>query len=73
MQKCRTTLLIAVGLLLVTGARVSGQTSSATKEAWWAVRATYEIEPRLGVQVFSEKHDGEDVSLSPTMESGNNY
>lgn len=64
MQKCRTTLLVAVGLVLVSGGCASGQTSNAATEAWPAVRATFEIEPRLGVQVFYEKHDGEDVSRS---------
>lgn len=64
MQKHRTTLLIAVGLLLVTGRYAFGQTSSAAKEVWPAVRANFDVGPRIRSQVFFERHDGEDVSLS---------
>ena len=63
MQKHRTTLLIAVGLLLVTSEHVFGQSSSAT-EVWPELRATFDVKPRIGVQAFFEKHNGEDASLS---------
>ena len=56
-------LLVAICLLLVITEIAFGQPSPAT-EMWPEIRANFEIERRLGVQVFFEKHDGEDVSLT---------
>ena len=64
MLKRETTLLVAVGLLLVISGHGFGQSSTAEKEMWSAVRANFDLKPRIGVQVSVEKHNGEDASLS---------
>lgn len=55
---------ITLGLLLLTNGHAFGQSPSAEKEVWPALRATFDVKPRIGVQVFVEKHSGEDASLS---------
>jgi len=64
MQKHCTTLLVAAGLLLTISARAFGQTSNSATEAWPAVRANIDVQPRIGVQVTAEKHNGEDAAES---------
>lgn len=55
---------ITLGLLLLTSGHAFGQSSSAATEMWPAVHATFDVKPRIGVQAFFEKHNGEDASLS---------
>lgn len=59
----RPTFLL-VGLLLLVNGPALGQTSSTEKELWPAFRVNFSLQPRIGVQVFAEKHNGEDASLS---------
>jgi hypothetical protein len=68
-QLVKTTLtsrptFLLVGLLLLVNGPVLAQTSTAEKELWPALRLNFNVQPRLGVQMFAENHDGEDASLS---------
>jgi Protein of unknown function (DUF2490) len=63
MQEHRT-IFLTVALLLVSSEHAFSQDSTTAKEIWPQLSATYTFPPRLGVKVYTEKHDGEDVSQS---------
>src|SRR5258705_12379957 len=64
MRTYRMTVTVAACLLLVVTGKGFGQDSGAAKEAWPSLRATFDLQPRMGVQVYTEKHNGEDFSLA---------
>lgn len=59
-----TTFLAGVGLLLVISGHVFAQPANVEKEVWPAFRVNFDVQPRIGLQVTFEKHNGEDASLS---------
>jgi hypothetical protein len=63
MRTCRRASLVAAALLMFAGESALAQVDSA-KETWPAIRATFDLKPRLGVLVYAEKHNGEDGSLA---------
>ena len=63
MTRYRTASILAALLLLLVRISVCGQDSGSSKEFWPKFQANIDLAPRVGVQVYTEKHNGEDFSF----------
>lgn len=59
----RRSVFVVVAVVLSMSCNTQAQTTTPANEFWPAINATFDLHSRVGVQVYAEKHNGEDVSL----------